>query len=232
MHPATWALIAMAAAFGAVAAYALFFKQPVAPANAAPGPGASALPGGAPAPSGTTLPVVQPEGSGSPVELGTVDVTANGAPAKSAAVSSGGASKAGGEDATSTAGADQGAAAKPCDPSDPFCQSVAGPNSAGTSQAAGSASGGLTPEQAQSVVAKNSKGVSRSCAGQVTTGEAKVSVTITIGPGGNVQSARASGGGGNPGLVSCVTGKVKGWKFPSSGDTSTVTVPFRFIQQQ
>jgi outer membrane biosynthesis protein TonB len=60
---------------------------------------------------------------------------------------------------------------------------------------------------------------------------AKVSVMLTIGPDGSVQSANASGGGGYPDLASCVAGRVRGWRFPPSSGNSTANIPFVFASQ-
>src|SRR5581483_7324364 len=45
---------------------------------------------------------------------------------------------------------------------------------------------------------------------------ARVVVTMSVAPGGQVSSVNASGGDGYPGLASCVQGQVKGWTFPPS----------------
>ncbi len=60
---------------------------------------------------------------------------------------------------------------------------------------------------------------------------AKVTVSISIGPSGSVTSASSTGGDGFPGLASCVTGRVRGWKFPPSGGTSQANIPFAFFLQ-
>ncbi|MSP24544.1 MAG: DUF4339 domain-containing protein [Myxococcales bacterium] len=226
MHPAAWALIAMAAGFGAVAAYALLMPKPLPQAD---GNGLSAA-GSATA---KTAPAAGPSAAASsdethaPVELGAVELAGGAGAAKPVvAATSTGAGKLP-DDGGAKAGA--GAADKPCDPSDPFCQTVSGPKSAGPNDTGAAGATGLTPEQVQSVVSKNSKGVGRSCAGMAN-GE-RVSVAITVGASGTVQSARASGGGGNSGLVNCVTGKVRGWKFPASGGTTTINAPFVFVSQ-
>lgn len=60
---------------------------------------------------------------------------------------------------------------------------------------------------------------------------AKVNVSITVAPSGNVSSASASGGGGYPELAGCVASRVKTWKFPPSGGTSRANIPFAFFAQ-
>ncbi len=60
---------------------------------------------------------------------------------------------------------------------------------------------------------------------------AKVTVSISIGPSGRVSSASASGGSGYPSLSSCVSSKVRSWKFPPSGGTSQANIPFAFFSQ-
>ncbi len=57
-------------------------------------------------------------------------------------------------------------------------------------------------------------------------------VHISIAPGGNVESASASGAERDfPGLASCIGGMVQGWKFPASGGSTQVNVPFMFAGQ-
>jgi hypothetical protein len=58
----------------------------------------------------------------------------------------------------------------------------------------------------------------------------KVTVSITVGSDGRVQSTSASGGEAYPGLSSCVQSQVRNWTFPRS-DGATVTVPFVFASQ-
>ena len=61
---------------------------------------------------------------------------------------------------------------------------------------------------------------------------ARVSASLTIGPSGNVDSVSASGGERDfPGLASCIAGSIKGWKFPPSGGSTPVSVPFVFASQ-
>jgi len=60
---------------------------------------------------------------------------------------------------------------------------------------------------------------------------AKVTVSITIGPNGNVTSASASGGTGFPSLASCVASRVRAWSFPRSGGESRANIPFAFFSQ-
>jgi hypothetical protein len=89
------------------------------------------------------------------------------------------------------------------------------------------------------VVAQNQPRVRRKCwqpalDGQSANGpkNARVTVNITIGASGSVDSASASGAERDfPGLASCIGGMVKGWKFPPSGGSTQVTVPFLFAGQ-
>ena len=60
---------------------------------------------------------------------------------------------------------------------------------------------------------------------------ARVNAQITIGPSGNVENANANGADQFPGLAGCIAGKMKNWKFPSSGGSQTVNVPFVFAGQ-
>ena len=61
---------------------------------------------------------------------------------------------------------------------------------------------------------------------------ARVSASVTIAPSGAVQSVSASGAEKDyPGLASCIAGRIKGWKFPASGGTTPVNIPFVFAAQ-
>lgn len=95
----------------------------------------------------------------------------------------------------------------------------------------------LTSEQVSGVVSADTARVRRKCWDPVSTGSSsdapwsvKVSVEISISPGGSVTSAKASGGNEEyyPGLTSCVQGVVSAWEFPSAAEPSTVRLPFSF----
>ena len=55
---------------------------------------------------------------------------------------------------------------------------------------------------------------------------------VDTAPAGNVQSVSASGDPrGYRGLASCITSRVRAWRFPASSGQTTVNVPFVFAAQ-
>ncbi len=215
------AFIAMAAVFGGVAAYFLFFKPPAAQQIVyikEPGaPGSTATAAAAP----TSEPQAAAEVSASP----TAKVPAG----------------PGGGRARNTPGTPTPTPAPPV-PGAPIDTSgfnnggVAGP-SGGTAPPAGGG-GQLSQGEIQGVVTSNQARIRRQCWEQALAAKSpnapntvKVTGTMTIGPSGNVESANASGGDSYPGLASCIAGKMKNWKFPPSGGSQTVAVPFVFAAQ-
>jgi len=117
--------------------------------------------------------------------------------------------------------------------------SVAGPTVAGP----GEGSSENLPEQLsqsdiERVVATHRASVKRGCwepalrsRDRKAPKSAKVNVSVSVGPSGQVSSASASGGSGYPGLASCVASKVRRWQFPPSGSTSRANIPFAFFAQ-
>jgi outer membrane biosynthesis protein TonB len=226
MHPMAYAFIAMAAAFGAVAAWVLFTGKTMGGTTETTVSSAVVATG---TPSGDPETPSSAEPAGSAIQIAEVDVSPEAelamAGSTAAAVSSN--AKAPPPDSKTNS-------AKPCNPSDPFCgPAVEGPSTGGPSGDSGQAGQGLTPAQAQSVVNSNRHAVSRRCMSYVSGkgGSAKIGVTIVIAPSGNVQSVAVSGGKDYPGLASCVKTRVQNWKFPSSGASTTVNVSFNFIAQ-
>ncbi|HVK64157.1 MAG TPA: AgmX/PglI C-terminal domain-containing protein, partial [Polyangium sp.] len=116
---------------------------------------------------------------------------------------------------------------------------VTGPTSgpAGGAQAAGA--GQLSTGEISGVVEANRPLVKRRCwqpALDATKGmggsSARVSASIVIGPSGTVQLVSASGAEKDyPGLSSCIAARIKGWKFPASGGSTPVNIPFVFAAQ-
>lgn len=113
-----------------------------------------------------------------------------------------------------------------------------GPNVNGPS---GSSNNGaqLDSSQIQSTVSRYTGAVKRRCWQPALDARAKdapmtakVTVSITIGGTGTVQSANASGEPrGYPGLASCIASSVRSWQFPASGGTTIANVPFVFAGQ-
>jgi predicted Zn finger-like uncharacterized protein len=115
-----------------------------------------------------------------------------------------------------------------------------GPGSSPGSTTPASGSGGqLDSSQIQSTVSRYTGSVKRSCwqpaldsRDPTAPTSARVSVTITVGPSGNVQNVTTSGEPrGYPGLASCIAGRVRSWQFPATGGTTTANVPFVFAAQ-
>jgi TonB family protein len=57
-------------------------------------------------------------------------------------------------------------------------------------------------------------------------------VTFTVNPNGSVSNVNAGGDPkGYPGLSRCIRSKVSTWRFPPSGGSTPVSVPFVFARQ-
>jgi predicted Zn finger-like uncharacterized protein len=116
---------------------------------------------------------------------------------------------------------------------------LGGPSS-GPSTTTGASSGQqLESSQIQSTVTTYQSGVKRGCWQPALMSRAKdapstarVTVSIGVAPNGSVTSASSSGDPrGYPGLASCITTRVRAWRFPVSGGSTTVNVPFVFAAQ-
>ncbi len=118
---------------------------------------------------------------------------------------------------------------------------LAGPVVGGPAGTRPPGSGGPPLDQAtvQSVVAKYSGSVKRACWQPALDGRdrnapssANISVQITVGTSGSVQGVTSSADPtGYHGLASCIQQRVRGWQFPTTSETTTVNVPFKFFSQ-
>ncbi len=118
--------------------------------------------------------------------------------------------------------------------------SLSGP-SAGPQKKAAKATGGpgLTSAAIQKTVSTHRASVNRRCwqpalqaRSMNAASTARVTVTMVVNHEGKVTSSRSSGAvRGYPGLDSCIVSKVKYWRFPRSGKSQTVNVPFIFAAQ-
>lgn len=222
MHPFAYAMIAMAAVFGGVAAWVLLKPAPqqviVVQSAAAPTvPGLAA----APPPPPTSEPSAEASAS---EPKGTGPKVASGGPG-----------------AKTTA--DPGASSKPGDPppnlGGSFDQGVGGPNSGPGKDGASSGRGQLSEGEISGVVQRNMAGVRRRCwqpaldaRSASAPKSARVSTSVTISPSGSVSSVSASGSETHfPGLASCIGGAIRGWQFPPSDGPTTVNIPFSFNAQ-
>jgi hypothetical protein len=238
LHPAALAFIAMAAAFGGVAAWAVFIREkPNAKEGVAQAPPtgtqAAVEPGlHAPPPPPPTAGSAQPTDTSTPVS-GTAPTTGQG----QLAAGTGGVKGAASNGTAKTA--EPGATAAPIDTSGFSSLGPKGPT-AGPSDGAGSgAQGQLSEGEINGVVSRNKPIITRRCwtpaydaRASNAPKSARVSATVTIGPSGSVQSVNASGASEHyPSLASCVAGSIRGWTFPPSSGSTTVNIPFVFSGQ-
>jgi predicted Zn finger-like uncharacterized protein len=216
-HPMAYAFIAFAAVFGGVAAYVLLSKPPAPIVVVQAAPSAVVA---APPPSSD-----KPQASAE-VAVGEITTDSSGAPV----VRQGGPLN--GPKPKSSAGA----VAAPIDTSG-FTSTIPGPSTAVVPPT--NAGSQLSAGEIQGVVAQNQSIVKRKCwqpalesRAANAPSNARVNGSITIGAGGNVESASASGGERDfPGLASCIASRMKGWKFPPSSGSTPVNVPFVFAGQ-
>ncbi len=225
IHPAVWAFIAMATAFGGVAAWALFLRNPNVVYVNQPGAAATtSQPVGA-------APPPPPTGEATADATSTTEPTAQASGGPVAGPTGGKVGNLG--TATSTK---PGETAAPIDTSG-FGGTTSGPATASTSSGGG---GPLNEAQLNGVVSSNSPRVRRKCWDPLVAGRSsdapssvKVTATVKINPNGSVKSVGVSGGNEKhyPGLTSCVQSTVSAWSFPTSSEGGTVVVPFGFNAQ-
>jgi hypothetical protein len=217
MHPMAYAFIAASVAFGGVAAYVLLTKPP-------PPPQIVVVQGGSPGATGA------PAAPDATVETHVGEVETNP-----------GAKPVAGGPRPGTGGAtpSPGTTSAPIDTSGFGTPGGPAPGPGPGSPGATAGQGQLSTGEIQGVVSQNQPLVKRKCwqpALDARTGtgpaSAKVTANLVIGASGNVDSVSASGGEKDfPGLSSCVAGRIKGWKFPASGGSTPVAVPFVFAGQ-
>ena len=221
IHPAAWAFVAMAAAFGGVAAWAVFLRKP----NVVVVPGETTTVT-VPA-AGANVPVPASGTTSSPTAAEVPTVDTSGKPVTVPGV---------GGPRSSASASKTGEQVAPMDPS------LVGPGPSGPDPGGPDPSGGgpLTAGQIQGTVSSNTARVRKKCWDPASSGRSadapssvKVTVKISIAPSGSVSGASASGGNEKyfPGLVSCVQGVVSAWKFPTAGEPSEAVVPFNFAAQ-
>jgi predicted Zn finger-like uncharacterized protein len=222
LHPMAWAFIAMAAAFGGVAAWALLFREGKTEIRYVEKNGTAV------APQLAAAPPAPPTGDA------TSGTQASAAPGTSASPGNPGGGIARNPGTTSTA--KPGETAPPIDTSG--FGGVGGPATTGTSDNGGKG-GELSEGEINGVVSRGKPGITRRCWTPAYDARpsdapksAKVNVTVKVSPSGSVSSATASGGGAAyPGLASCVQNSVKSWQFPPSDSGATVAIPFSFSGQ-
>jgi hypothetical protein len=225
MHPMAYAFIAMAAVFGGVAAWVVFVRPPQV-VFIEKQIEAAGFPMGAPSPPPPPTGEAGPDGP--PTE--STGAVAEGPRPPAGGVAGGPLPKGGTDTPPPSGGANIDTSG--------FDTGVEGPSAKTPSGSDGSGSGGqLSQGQIEGVVSRNQPMVRRRCcepalasASSSAPKSAKVNASISIGPSGGVQSASASGAASHyPTLAPCIAGQIQGWKFPSSGGTTKVNVPFAFV---
>lgn len=115
-----------------------------------------------------------------------------------------------------------------------------GPTANPAGQGSGAGNGqGLSSDTLTRTVSRYKSSVSRSCwqpaldtCDKDAPTSARVSVTIQVAPSGQVDSVKSSGDPkGYRGLARCIESRVRAWRFPVSGSSTTVNVPFVFTAQ-
>lgn len=238
VHPMAWAFVAMCAAFGGVAAWALFFRksEPQVVYQNATSTNTSTTEAGGPKggsptnngnsggdatnPSDPSTPTT--DASGNPVgSPGNPNYRVPGTTPSTTKSAKPGTSSSGPEDYDPT-GFDTG--------------STPGPKATSDATSSGG-KGNLSAGEIEGVVNRNKPSISRRCwdpafdASDGKTKSAKVTANVTISPSGSVSSVTASGGGGFPSLASCVQGSIAGWRFPPADGESHTVIPFSFSKQ-
>lgn len=218
MSPVIFGFVAMCAAFGGVAAWAVLLRKPpeiVVVEKTVAVPGRAAEGGPAPPPP----PSLSPEDVSNPEIRGT------------AAVRSG----SGGLSARTTS-----KTAEPTDTAAPIDTSgfkLSGP-SGPVADSKGSGAGGQRSQgELEGVVNRNKPGTRRCWDRAVEAAPAsaprsvKINVSFTVTASGSVTGVSASGGDAYPGLASCLVSRISAWQFPPSSGSDSVNVPFGFNRQ-
>ncbi len=83
------------------------------------------------------------------------------------------------------------------------------------------------------VILAHRAGIKRTCwerrPGDDGRSAANVTVMLAVGPTGTVDSA--SSNGDDPVVSRCIEAQVRTWRFPASGTTTTINVPFKFVRE-
>ncbi len=214
------AMVVLAAAFGITAALALFLRQPAAPPapvviqmpsglaqqQPAPtaGPQANALPENDP-----SSPLPQTSGTAGPrTGPGPIAAATGAKPPPTA--STGGFSLSGGLGVN---------------------RPTVDPNATGGSEGPKPPGQCLTQGQIQGVIGQHRIGVSRMCWDKSPSTRQSVNVTVTlaIGPGGEVQTVQA--GGEDNSVSNCVANDVRNWRFPAGGCVQQTMFSLKFVKQ-
>jgi predicted Zn finger-like uncharacterized protein len=224
VHPMAYAFVAAAATFGAVAAWVLLRPQPppqVVVVQAPPPP--------TPGQANTVGSVTDKGATTAEVEVGEITTPGSSGTARVASGT--------GPRPKGTASATTSTPVAPMDTSS-FQNVVPGP-AATAATPAPNGGGQLSSGEISAVVAQNQAIIKRKCwvpaleaKAPSAPANARVVGNLVIGASGSVESASASGGERDfPGLSSCISSRMKNWKFPPSGSSTPVNVPFVFAGQ-
>jgi len=212
------AMIVLAAAFGITAALALFLRGPAT----APAPVVIQMPSNvapSPQPTGAAQPTATQDTDPTPLPQASSTTTAKvGGPAIAAAGS--GAAKP--PPTASTGGFSLSSGLGVSRPTVDPTAGGDGPKAPGQC---------LTSSQIQGVIGQHRIGVSRMCweKSASTRQSVNVGVTLSIGPGGEVQSVSASGEDGA--VAKCVENDVRNWHFPAGGCVQQTFFSLKFVKQ-
>ena len=107
-----------------------------------------------------------------------------------------------------------------------------GPNVGPGNAGGGSAGGSLDQATVERIVAGHRTGVKRTCweRGGVDQ-KSSVNVTVTTNIAANGSVASTSSSGDDPVVGKCIENQVRAWRFPASGSTTTINIPFKFVRQ-
>jgi predicted Zn finger-like uncharacterized protein len=92
-------------------------------------------------------------------------------------------------------------------------------------------SGSLTEGQITQVVGLHRPGVSRGCWDRNPTAKAAVNVTVTLTVAADGSAQNVSASGDDPSVAKCIENDVRNWKFPASGSSQKIVLPFKFVRQ-
>jgi hypothetical protein len=89
----------------------------------------------------------------------------------------------------------------------------------------------LTEGQVQQVLALHHAALARVCWERNPTNKpaVNVSVMLTVAPDGSAQNVSATGD--EPSVAKCIENDVRSWRFPATGSSQKINIPFKFVRQ-
>jgi hypothetical protein len=91
--------------------------------------------------------------------------------------------------------------------------------------------GPLTARQIEEVQQSHRIGLKRTCIDRVASGVANSNVKVRFVVDGTGQVTEVTSSGNDPMTAKCVETEVRRWRFPPTGGTSTIEMPFHFVRQ-